>query len=202
MMSKPIDYTHALHDLAVVEAMVTELEPYLKSDILYWQLSPAVPIAPAPPLLTLGGFLLRVRRLSGQQQILDAGQQGRLDAAIAEFETVTHEWSVHVEQRLRRELKARLDSWQWFVEDCDAQQQNCVTYYATEAELRTVIEYLLEFGGQLCDLSPQMNRLRGLDGRLRRWFEPGEFVWRPDLEPLYPRERYWWLYGRPDFHRR
>ena len=201
-MTKPLDNAHALHDLAVVEAMVAELEPYLKSDILYWQLSPSPPISPPAPLLTLGGILLRAHRLTGQQQALDTAQQTRLAAAKATLDRATDEWSAHIGQRLERELKARLDSWQWFVEDCEAQKQTCITYYATEAELRTVIELLIAYGDRLGDLALQRRRLRGLDGRFRRWFKEGDFVWRAELEPVYPKGQFWWLHGRPEFPQR
>ncbi|MFN2103477.1 MAG: hypothetical protein ACK2UJ_01295, partial [Candidatus Promineifilaceae bacterium] len=36
-----------------------------------------------------------------------------------------------------------------------------------------------------------------LDGRLRLYWDSGEFVWPDGLQKAYPRSEYWWLYGTP-----
>ncbi len=187
------------YDLAVVEAMVAELESYLKSDLLYWRLSPTVTLRPAAPLLTIGGVLLRTHRLGGQSDRLTPIQQNRLSAAGDAFRSVTEQWAAHMEKRMRRELDARLNSWQWFVDDCRERKQSCVAYYATEAELRTLLDLLMDAAAALGNVAPQQRRLGQLDTQFQRWFQPGDFVWTAALEPAFPRERFWWLYGRPEF---
>ncbi len=170
------------------------MEDYLKSDILYWQLTPAGRITPPPPMLTVGGYLLRAHRLRGLWDALNGEQRLQLETAEKAFQAVTNQWVVHTEKRVERELGARLNSWGWFVDDCQANKPSCIAYYATEAELRTIIGLLLESAGD----SPQ-TRLQGLDALFRNWFKPGPFVWRPELAPAYPQARFWWLYGRPEF---
>jgi hypothetical protein len=176
-----------------------ELEAYLKSDVLFWQLTPVVPISPPAPMLTVGGFLLRVHRLDGRRGLLNPVREQRLDAALKSFQDVTQEWSVHTEKRIRRELRSRINSWQWFVDDCQANKRSCITYYATEAELRTLIEHIFEFGHSFRNMDDLQARLVKLDALFRLWFKPGSFIWRGDLEQIYPQERFWWLYGLPDF---
>jgi hypothetical protein len=193
------DSAEVRHDLAVVEAMAAELEPYLGSDPLYWQLSPARPIVPAAPLLTIGGLVLRLHRLAGQAEALSPEQRARLAAALESFHYTMTEWKAHAAARMVRELDARLRSWSWFVEDCQAHRRSCISQYATEAELRTLIELLLEEASSYEDVSDQRSRLAQLDAQFRNWFQPGDFVWRPALAPVYPRERFWWLYGQPEF---
>jgi hypothetical protein len=185
------------HDLAVVEAMVDELEPYLKSDTLYWQLSPARAIVPAAPMLTLGGLLLRLHRLRGQQEALTPEQRTQLGAIEKCWRFTLKVWKAHAATRMMRELDARLKSWSWFVEDCQAQKRACISHYSTEAELRTLIALLLDRAAEYEDVSRQRERLAQLDGQFRQWFKPGDFVWRPLLAPVYPAERFWWLYGQP-----
>jgi hypothetical protein len=187
------------YDLAVAEAMAAELEPYLKSDTLYWQLSPAKPILPVPPMLTIGGLVLRLHRLEGQHEAMTPEQRTRLAATEEAFRSTFKVWKAHAAARMLRELDARLRSWNWFVEDCQAQKRSCIAHYRTEAELRTLIALLLEETNHLEDVSQQRRRLAGLDAKFRNWFEPGEFVWRPALARVYPRDRFWWLYGRPEF---
>ncbi len=197
-MKSPADLS-IRHDLAVIETMVSELEVYLKSDTLYWQMTPAIPISPPAPMLTLGGFLIRVHRLDGQQGKLEQVELGRLSVVRKSFQALTQEWSAHTEKHIRRELQSRLNSWQWFVDDCRAEKRSCITYYATEAELRTLIEHIVEFGLCFGNLDDLRARLRRLDAQFMRWFKPGSFVWRSDLEQVYPQEHFWWLYGLPEF---
>ena len=190
-MSSPVDSDSMKHDLIVIETMVAELKAYLKSGILFWQMTPAVQISPPAPMLTIGGYLLRAHRLAGRQKELDQEQGGRLTKVRSNFEAIIKEWSAHTEQRIGRELKARLNSWQWFVDDCQANKKSCITYYATEAELRTVIEHLVEIGPRFGNLDSQLRRLRNLDAQFIHWFKAGTFVWRGELEPVYPRARFW-----------
>ena len=73
-MSSPVDSDSMKHDLIVIETMVAELKAYLKSGILFWQMTPAVQISPPAPMLTIGGYLLRAHRLAGRQKELDQEQ--------------------------------------------------------------------------------------------------------------------------------
>ena len=187
------------YDLAAVEAMASELEPYLMSDTLYWQLSPAKAIVPVAPMLTLGGLLLRLHRLQGQEEALTPEQSARLASADQTFRSTLKSWKAHAAARMLRELDARLKSWSWFVEDCRAQKRACITHYPTEAELRTLIALLLDKAAEYEDVSQHRERLAQLDAQFCHWFRPGDFIWRPELAPVYPPERFWWLYGRPDF---
>ncbi|MCS7072229.1 MAG: hypothetical protein NZM00_12035, partial [Anaerolinea sp.] len=43
-------------------------------------------------------------------------------------------------------------------------------------------------------LAGEMQRI---DGLLRRWTQADTFLWDTMLEPVYPREEFWWLYVRP-----
>jgi len=177
--------------------MADELEIYLKSEILYWQLSPSVPITPPPPMLTLGGFWFRAHRLAGVKH--DSLQTRELTAINRSVAEIIGRWPVHAGQHVSQELEARLKSWNWFIDDCQEKKQSAVAYYATEAELRTTLAHLLRFGSQYADVSQHRDQLARLDGGLRACFKRGDFVWRSALEPAYPKSEFWWLYGRPEF---
>jgi hypothetical protein len=199
-MRKAVDNRFNIaYDLAVIEAMADEITDYLLSDQLYWQLSPAARISPPPPMLTIGGYLLRAHRLRGQWSSLNKTQQAKLDSVEGQFQASVQQWTVHSEKRAHKELKARLNSWAWFVEDCQKRKQDSIKYYATEAELRTLIHLLLEFADKLGDVSQHRRKLQDLDSQFRPWFKSGDFVWRSSLEAVYPKDPFWWLYGRPEF---
>jgi hypothetical protein len=187
------------YDLTVVEMMGAELEKYLKSDTLYWQLSPTKPVSPPPPMLTIGGCLLRLHRLQNLTALLTAEQKIRLQKVFTYYQDITTQWAAHTETRIRREAGARLNSWNWFADDCNAQKKACIQYYATEAELRTLIHLLLKEGGRFGNFEKEKKKLAGIDAGVRRWFQPGDFIWRTELELAYPRSEFWWLYGKPEF---
>ncbi|MBN1316842.1 MAG: hypothetical protein JXA42_15290 [Anaerolineales bacterium] len=187
------------YDLAVVEAMIAELENYLKSDVLYWQLSPASQISPPPPMLTIGGCLFRIHRLQNLPEMLMDDRKIRLQGVAAEYQEIVTNWAAHVVKKIQRETNARLNSWNWFVEDCNARKTSCIQYYPTEAELRTLIHLLLKEGDRFGEVEKEKETLAGMDTRFRRWFQPGVFVWRAELEPAYPKSEFWWLYGKPEF---
>jgi hypothetical protein len=185
------------HELTVLEAMAAELEPYLKADILYWQLSPQRRISPPPPLLTVGGALLREQRLEAMKDEMKGEQQARLEAAREEFEEAMTEWKAHAAQKIVRELGARVNSWRWYVAECQTRNRSCITSYPSEAEKRTILALLLDRAAQYMDVGEFRERVRELDAQFKGHFESGAFVWDERLQAAFPQERFWWLYGRP-----
>jgi hypothetical protein len=186
------------HELAVLEAMAAEMEPYLKSGILYWQLSPAQRISPPPPMLTIGGALLRDRRLEALEEVMGPELKRRLEAARAELERVLAEWKAHAAQKMVIEVEARLNSWRRYVAECQARNRSCVISYPSEAEKRTILALLVEEKEEIVEIADLEQHLQGLDERFRQHFEPGGFIWDERLQSAFPARRFWWLYGRPE----
>src|SRR5512136_2092270 len=71
-------------DLAACRAMADELEAYLKSDVLYWQMDASRPGGDQLPKLTVGGFLERACRLRAAP--LSPSQRVVLDESARRFE--------------------------------------------------------------------------------------------------------------------
>ena len=76
-------------DLRALEAMASNLTPYLYEKELYGMLAQNL------PRLTVGGLLLRLYRLRGVEPELSEGQQRRLHDAALNFEQLRSEWMVH-----------------------------------------------------------------------------------------------------------
>ncbi len=175
-------------DASAVCAMATRLDPYLYQDELYGYAGSSM------PRLTVGGLLLRLHRLRRLQAQLAPDQVESLRQAQAALEQARKKWLVHYEQKVRRELDARQDALVWYLDDCDDAPDRCRSAYPVEAEKRTMLHHLLE-----TDAAPEEahKRQRALDGRLRRHFEAGAFIWPAHVQPAYPADTFWWLYGRP-----
>jgi len=181
-------------DLAILEAMASEMEDYLKSDVLFWRMMKG-----NMPMLTLGGYLVREHRLLALRHLLDESEQARLDAAVTRFNQALVERIVRFEQKAHQELEARIRQWSEYLRDLEGDSKAAAVNYETAAETRTMIAALahrLQMAPyQLQPRVPEQVEL--LDRKLRRRWQPGDFIWPDEWRPAYPEMEYWWLYGRP-----
>lgn len=181
-------------DLAVLEAMAEEMETYLKSDVLFWQMMNG-----DMPKLTLGGYLMRQHRLLALRNLLPQSEQARLDAAVLQFNKALVEKVVRLEKKIHRELGARIRQWSEYLKDLDWQRATNVANYPTAVTTRVMIAALVDklqtAPYQLDAKIPDQVSL--LDGNLRRRWQPGALVWDEVWRPAYPKSEYWYLYGCP-----
>ena len=186
-------FEHLKQDLIALEAMATEMEDYLKSEVLFWPLQHG-----GLPRLTLGGYLLRQHRLLALRNLLNMDEQSRLHIAINTFNQCVREKVVRFEQRAHQELHARLRQWLEYFNDLQ-QSKGAAAYFASSVEIRAIIEALIhQLQVAPYRIDPQIcQELAQLDSRLANQWQPDKFVWSVEWEEAYPKEAYWWLYGRP-----
>jgi hypothetical protein len=181
-------------DLAACQAMADEFEAYLQSDVLYWQMDAARSGGAQLPKLTISGFLERARRL--QAASLSPTQRAALDDSTRRFEQARAAHRRRYESRALHDLRGRLDSWAWYLDDYAKQPNEEASYYPSRAHARLAIALLLDELAGHPEAAPFAQRLAVLDGQLRANWIGGAFVWHGSLAHAFPRERYWWLYGR------
>lgn len=179
-------------DLVVLEAMAAEMDEYLRSDVLFWPLRGS-----DLPRLTLGGYLMRQHRLLELRDLLSMAEQERLVAAIKRYHEAQEEKVVRLETKAHEELEARMRQWREYLNE--VKHGSGAAYYASAVDARAMIRAIVN---QLRVHPYQLNeevpaKIALLDRELSRIWEPGDFVWPFDWQPAYPREEYWWLYGRP-----
>ncbi len=180
-------------DLIACQAMAEEFEAYLESDVLHWQLDTLRPGGDQLPKLTVGGFLERACRLRAAP--LSATQRTALDSAIRKFESVRDAHRSRYASRVLHDLRGRLDEWAWFLDDYAKRPDEEAPYDPARARTRLAIELLLqELAGN--STTEHTRRLAALDQRLRGNWIDGPFVWHPKLAHSFPRDQFWWLYGR------
>jgi type IV secretory pathway VirB4 component len=176
--------------LRALTAMTSNLTPYLYESELFGELGSRL------PKLTIGGLLLRLHQLRGLTHLLDSDQQDQLNTATINFESTRAEWTVHYEEKVLRELQSRLDALNWYLEDCNESPSSCAAGWPNEAEKRTVVAHLHDEAVRLDILTDKLTqKLSSTDSGIRRYFENGEFAWDEVLQTVYPREKFWWLYG-------
>ena len=181
-------------DVDILITMAAEMEKYLRSDVLFWNMGRA-----EMPALTLGSYLMRQYRLLELEELLSKEQESQVEAAVAQFNRTLVEKIVLVEQKSHRELEARLRQWQEYLSDVERNVASRISNYATAVEVRAMIAALFD---QLelppYELDPSIpRRVNLLDAQLRRHWEAGEFVWPEEWKAAYPQSAFWWLYGQP-----
>jgi len=187
------------NDLAILEKMVIELEPYLMNNAIRRSIA-----GRDTPKMSIGGCLMRQQRLEVMRDQLQKEEQDRLDVAIQQFNLALEGGVVRFECRAHQELHVRLGEWIGYFR-CLTMYKGTkvaaarVARYASEVDTRVVIGALID----KLELRPYQldqripEELATLDRSLRRRWQVGEFVWAPVWQPAYPHDRYWWLYGKP-----
>lgn len=177
-------------DVEILSVMASSLTPYLYENELYGYLSGTM------PRLTVGGLLLRLYRLSRLDDYLTSEQQMQVQDARINFEAECSKWAVHYENKLRRELQARIDALGQFLNECADESPGCAAGYPTQAEKRIMIYHLREEAAEHEVLAEELElRIVQADGRLRQLFKEGEFLTDERLKTVYPEDTFWWLYG-------
>ena len=186
-------------DLEEFAQMGDKLGEYILADALYMPVSGGFFRGSSTPQLTTGAFLLRRRRLSLLRSGLDTAGQARLDQTIAHHDEIQREWRLHYEKKLARETQSRLKLMFAFLRDCSESPRDCAAAYPVEAIRRTIVQEILlamdEFDYDKVELMPKVGHC---DAGLRRFLRPSEFIWSPQLESVYARESFWWLYAMPE----
>lgn len=183
-------------DLAVAEEMVTELEDYIVGNELYRTVIAHTPEGNRKMTMSGGALLSRLRRLAAERDSLPPEMQQRIDAVIKSAEATIYSLRTRFHERLAREMKARLDSLAWFLDEYADDRARVHANYPYEIRNRQRIEEIMQ---RLGDQAPpeQMARLRSIDSRIRQITHAAPFIWAERLAPAFPQHPYWYLYAAP-----
>jgi hypothetical protein len=179
-------------DVHAAQEMAAGLKPYVYEKELYGFLPGDL------PRLTVGGLLMRLRRLWAVEHLLTPDQKSRLHTAQQQFEAVRKEWSVAYEGKLQQELQARIKALFQYLGEYGEDPRRAQENYLVAMEKRVMVELLAEQAAERGILKDSTrDSLTKIDNLIRRYFEPGDFNWDARLEVAYPREKYWYLYLNP-----
>ena len=184
-------------DLDILTAMVDDLEAFMKSDVVYWQLSDAGPFIARNPKLTVGGLLLHRHRLAALYMSLTPEEQITYARLAAHLERQIVVWQANVERKALREIHARLRPWAWYLDDCSYRPHACASSYHTDVYSRTYLQLLFKVQSDGSNTVSVRAQLDQLDSQLRSMFISGEFAWDAALEPAFPATEFWFLHGQP-----
>ena len=188
-------------DLAVVGAMAAQFESYiLRGEVYRTVVVPTSAVdggtGERPVQSSVGDVLARLHKLSAQSDLLTPGQKQALAEAQAQIKETTVRLPSHYQALLLREARARLNSLNWFLDDCGENRRECRVQYPFEIRNRQRIGEI----GKVLDAASAAAlaaQLATVDKRLRGMSKEGEFVWEAGVAHVYPRDEYWYLYALP-----
>lgn len=184
-------------DLKEADAMSKGLAAYVRGGNLYGSVGGGL-FSSRMPSLTIGALLMRVRRLRVLEDRLNPTQRALLDRIDDQHTQTRREWSMHYHDKLKQEGFSRLKAMATFFEECADRPRGCAGIYLPEALRRTIVQEIImaleESGKPDSELVAQA---RGVDGRLRRFTQPHDFIWAAELQPVYPQAMFGWLYAKP-----
>ena len=184
-------------DLAVVVAMASQFESYIRRCEVYRTVAVKAASQVEERVQSSSGDILgRLHKLTAQLDELSSEQKQTMADAKARIDEVTARLPSHYQALLLREARARLNSLQWYLDDCQENRRECRVQYPFEIRNRQRIGEIgkaMDAAGARA-LAPQ---LEGIDLRLRRLTRGGEFVWEASVAHVYPDSEYWYLYVLP-----
>jgi len=186
-------------DLYVLTTMSLSLEEYITDPNIFH--NPQGVYSKLPPM-TLGTFLLRLRRISVLQTVLDVGERAQLVIAVQAHTSVTEDWAYHYQNKLQEEVDIRTKSIQRYIDELNATPDDNIHDYHPELYARTVIAELINQTDETAPLSVDLvTELQRVDDKWRSMTRSSYFHWDERLRDVYPENRYWWLYRELDMER-
>lgn len=183
-------------DLAVVREMANELQDHLLGNDVYRTLVVVTAQGEERIQSSCGDLLGRLRKLDGQSRLLSAAQKDELTSIRRRIDATINSMQSRFHSLLEREMRARLNSLQWYLDDCDEDRRQCRVQYPFEIRNR---ERIAEMAKALGDRLPSdiQAEIAGVDNRLREMTAGADFVWDTRVKEVYPKADYWYLYALP-----
>lgn len=184
------------HQLDFIHGCIDQLEDYLLSDQLYWQVSlRSASGSPPYPQLTLGNLLLFQHQAAAWSE--DAESARRLSQYSSEIDVIRTRWISHWRKKASSEVQARIKLWRDYLQEYRKDPEGNFDRYEYEVTRRAMLEWLLHEAGP--PESAEQKLLSSLDQILKNLLVKGEFIWDVEMRSEFPKEVFWYLYGKlPD----
>ena len=179
-------------DLYELTTMALSFEQYITSKQIFYT---PLDDPNQTPMMTLGTFLMRLRRLAALQSRLDFGSRAQLTVAVQTHEATLKEWPVHYRIKMQDELQTRADSLTRFLNHLDESHPDDVHDILPELLARTAIEEILIQAKNSDDIDDNLlEAVEAIDNQWEAVTHDSYFHWDEQLRDVYPKETYPWLY--------
>jgi hypothetical protein len=184
------------YNLSLTKAMLENMEPYLLSEEVYWPVA-SQPNAGSPPFprLTLGGFLLTQDELSVQKAAMNSRQTHTYKDLQQRYGQIARKSKSAIGRKAVREMNSRCNLWHAYVEELEERRK--VPYdYPREVRHRAMFERLIDVAGVEPEVDQVLKKNQKVDEHFLAVSFPSDFVWEADLQTIYIKDRFWFLYRK------
>lgn len=176
--------TDTTADLEYFSEGVNDLEEYLLSKEIYWNL-------PGMPRLTVGNLLLtRIRLLN---KLSDLEDLEKLRQLYSKLEDIKTKWKAAWEFKIKAEIGSRITLWSNYLADYQSDPEEYSRAFSEEVRWRVIIQLL---SNEVSGNFKENSLLKSLDGKLKSILIPGPFIWSTLSLKDFPSDEFWFLYGR------
>ena len=171
-------------DLVFLEEALPEMERYILSEQIFWQMT-------SGSRLSLGMLLFKQKRLSVVDDLSPVRETiSEINYSFTAFRT---QWRTNWSLKAGKEYGARLRQWDQSMSELLIDRDQAITpAYRHEITWRVILSLLED--ELLQPASEQVHFLTGLDARLKASTRKGTFIWEEELTPVFPEDRFWYLY--------
>ena len=184
------------YNLALLKEMLAEFEDFIHSQELFWPVQRKSFGGTYFPRLSLGALLLTLDELDASKQSMNPHQEQEFSIHFAVFERALGKWRVAIEQKASAEMITRTNLWNAYLQDVQ-EDPDAKEDYVREVRNRLLISKLRCLGsnqsleGVELEISPALDEQMALDT------QPADFLWDEKLKPMYPIEKFPFLYSKP-----
>jgi phytoene dehydrogenase-like protein len=133
--------------LLEAEKMADQLEDYLLSDKLFWQISVDTPLGTPQPKMTLGSLYERIQYLDQHADELGPNDNARLQKIKQAWEQARQQYPQQWQDKLRREFKSYMHNWRYFLEQRTQNSERWAQEYKFEVRNRERARLVLQLLG-------------------------------------------------------
>jgi len=181
------------YDYRYLQAGLEVLVDYLLSGESFWPIDVHPPEGePEYPQLTLGGLLLSRARLTGYRKT--PALMDQVTELFSEMDRIHAKWRVAWEKKAGHSFSVRLRMWRDFIDEYRNAPQDNADRYPYEVRLRTMLSLLISEGGP--QLPAEEDLLTVLDAYIKPVLSTGGFIWETEVQAGFPKEVFWYLYGK------
>ncbi|MEM7126651.1 MAG: hypothetical protein AAF702_10015 [Chloroflexota bacterium] len=180
-------------DLAVAASMVGGLEAYLLHDDLYQTIVTETPNGTQRNQMTGGDLLTRLYRLQQQRAVLQAEQIQQLEMLQQAMDEICSSLQTRFRQKLQADIRASLNMLRWFLQDCPTNLRQAAIEFPFEMRNRQRMEECVKAVGEEID-EELIKPIETIDKQIQSLTVHAPFIWATALEPMFPKDTYWYLY--------
>jgi hypothetical protein len=149
--------------LLEAEKMAAQLQDYLLSEKLFWQIVVDTPAGLRQPKMTLGALYQRIQDLEAEKVQLGPNDRARLAKIQQQWDRARRQFPQRWRNKLRREYKSYLNNWKYFLEQ-RSNSERWAQDYPIEARNHERVRLVLRLlGPDAADLLSDYEKVEALD---------------------------------------